>query len=70
MKFNQYSPFRLSKPIPDDATIPVGSIWYILEIRGGDPCVYEVEFPDENGCNIGKWITQSLTEDCMEPIEQ
>lgn len=70
MKFKQYSPFKLVRSLPDDESVPVGHIGWILEIYGGDPCAYEVEFPDENGCNIGKWITRSLTEDYMEPIEQ
>lgn len=69
MKFEQYSAFRLSKPIPDDDTVPVGHIGYILEIYGGEPCAYEVEFPDGKGCNSGKWPTRALTEDYMEATE-
>lgn len=70
MKFEQYTQFRLSKPLPDDDSIPVGYIGCILEIWGGDPCAYEVEFPDENGCNIGKCLTRALTEDYMETVEE
>jgi len=70
MKFEQYTPCRLTRPLPDDESVPVGYIGWIIEIWGGDPCAYEVEFPDENGCNIGKWATQTLTEDYIEPVDE
>jgi hypothetical protein len=65
--FKEFDSFRLSKPILDDDTIPVGTRGFVLDIYGGDPCAYEVEFPNGAAGNLGKQSSLSLTEDFMAP---
>jgi hypothetical protein len=66
-RFNEFDAFRLSKPLPDDDTIPVGTRGFVLTIYGGCPCAYEVEFPNGEAGNLGKESTDSITDDFMEP---
>jgi hypothetical protein len=58
--------FRLKRPI-EDAPIPVGARGAILDVYGGSPCAYEVEFPDGSGGNLNGTMTFAITEDFMEP---
>lgn len=63
-RFRKYEPFRLAKPL-DDSTIPVMSRGVVLEVFGGSPCQYEVEFPDCEGGNLGNSLTYTISEDQM-----
>ena len=65
--FNEHDCFVLTKAIPNESEVKVGMIGVILMVFGGDPCDYEVEFPDDNGYNIGSQITFTLSEDYMSP---
>jgi hypothetical protein len=65
--FNEYDTFRLSKPLADDATVPVGTRGVVLTVYGGCPCAYEVEFPNRDAGNIGKELTYAITDDFMGP---
>ena len=64
--FKQYDSFLLSRSIPDDDSIAVGTAGVVLEVWGGSPCAYEVEFPDGQGGNLGTEVTYTLTEDFVQ----
>jgi len=63
--FNEYETFRLSRELPDDNTIPVGTRGVVLMVLGGSPYEYEVEFPDGSGGNLGKSLTYTISEEFM-----
>ena len=62
--FGQHDTFRLAKPIGGEP-IPVGSHGVVLCVFGGNPCQYEVEFPDGHGGNLGRSMTYTITQDQM-----
>ena len=62
--FNEYDVFRLSRPL-EDGSVPVGTEGVVLMVLGGEPCEYEVEFPDDNGGNLGKQLSYTLSEVMM-----
>ena len=64
--FEQYECFALSRSIPGDDSIAIGTVGVVLEIYGGSPCAYEVEFPDGRGGNLGAQTTYALTEELMQ----
>ncbi len=66
MPFNDYDTFILAKPLADP-TVPVGTRGVVLMTLGGEPAVYEVEFPNGNGGNLGKDISYTITVDHMKP---
>lgn len=63
--YSEYDTFSLSKELPDDDTVPLGTRGVVLMVFGGNPCQYEVEFPNEDGGNLGKSTTYTITEDFM-----
>jgi hypothetical protein len=65
--FNEFDTFRLSKPLADDDTVPVGSRGVILTVYGGCPCAYEVEFPNGEAGNLGRESTYAITDEFMAP---
>ncbi len=69
MPFKQFDRFKLSKPISQDDSIPIGCVGVILDIWNGSPRGYEVEFPDGSGGNIGRYPTFTLTEDFLESVD-
>lgn len=66
--FEQFNCFSLSKSIPGDDSIAIGTVGVVLEVFGGSPYAYEVEFPDEQGGNLGKHVTYTLTEDYLQTV--
>ncbi len=63
--FNEYDCIKLKKKIPNDDCVDVGTSGVILLILNCSPPVYEVEFTDSEGNNIGE-KTYTLTEEYME----
>lgn len=59
--FEQYENFILIKDLPDKS-VPVGTTGVVLEVYKSDPIEYEVEFPSEDGTNLGKDSTYTLSE--------
>jgi hypothetical protein len=66
--FREYDRFRLAKPIPSEP-IPLVTIGVVLMIFDGVRPKYEVEFPDDDGLNLGSCPTFTLSEDFMAPLE-
>jgi hypothetical protein len=64
--FRQFEIFRLIKALPD-GSVPIGTTGAVLEVFGGEPREYEVEFPDGNGGNLGRSITYTISEEFMLP---
>jgi hypothetical protein len=62
--FNEYDMFELACPV-SDGSIPLGTRGVVLMVFGGDPCAYEVEFPDGQGGNLGDAMTYTIREDAM-----
>jgi len=62
--FKEHETFILCRPLAD-TTIPVNTCGVILMVLGGQPCSYEVEFPDGQGGNLGKEVTYTVTEDFL-----
>lgn len=60
MAFQEYDTFMLSRPL-QDLSVPVGTRGVVLMVLGGDPYEYEVEFPNNQGGNLGKSHTYTLT---------
>ena len=66
--FDEYDTFFLVQPIAD-TTILVGTRGVVLMVHAGDPTVYEVEFPNGKGVNLGKEITYAVTAEYMEIVQ-
>lgn len=66
--FKEYDLFILSKEIPDDNSVPIGSRGVVLMTLSQFPFVYEVEFLDAEGMNIGDKVTYTLSEENMTKI--
>ncbi len=60
--YTDYDTFILIKELPDNS-VPLGTKGVILMVHGGEPAAYEIEFPSENGGNIGLLMTYTLTEE-------
>ena len=65
--FHDYDTFRLCRELPEDSTIPVGTVGVVLMVFGGTPCAYEVEFPDGKGGNLGGSVSYTISEEFMSP---
>jgi len=63
--YNEYDCFLLTKQIPNDTFVEVGTCGVILMILNDSPPVYEVEFGDGKGGNIGN-KTYTLSEEYMQ----
>lgn len=63
--FNDYDTFVLTRQTDDDS-VPIGTIGVVLMVFGGNPCAYEVEFPNGKGGNLGFEVTYTLKEDSMQ----
>ena len=66
--YNEYDCFFLMKHIPEDAFVDVGTCGVVLMVLSDSPPVYEVEFCDGKGGNIGN-RTYSLSEEYMTPVK-
>lgn len=64
--FKEYDTFRLKRMITNDDSVPLGTIGVVLIVLNSFPRVYEVEFPDGKGGNLGKEVTYTVSEDFME----
>ena len=67
--YKKYDIFHLKTPI-EGAAIPVGSRGVVLEVYGGDPNFYEVEFPDDRGSNLSGTTTFTIAESQMAHVDQ
>lgn len=66
--FYEYDTFRLRRPVPDES-VPVGTVGVVLMVHDAAAGVYEVEFPTDEGENLGAESTYSLSEESMEATE-
>ena len=66
--FHQYDCFELARPI-DGEVLPVGIIGVVLEVFDEETGVYEVEFVDKQGFNLGSKPTFTLTVASMRPLK-
>ena len=65
--YNEYDCFRLSQCLPSES-IPVGTVGVVLMVFNGSPREYEVEFPDDEGGNLGTKPTFTICEEFMTPM--
>ena len=66
--FNEYDCFQLARPLPSQ-TIPIGTVGVVLMVYEGTDRQYEVEFPDDNGRNLGTKPTFTISEEFMKPMD-
>jgi hypothetical protein len=69
MKFEEHENFELTVPIRDSG-IPAGAIGVVLLVLSDSPPVYEVEFCDDDGFNLGQSLTYTLEECKMKPVKK
>lgn len=62
--FDEYDAFVLTRDL-DDKSVPLGTVGVVLMVLGGDPCAFEVEFPNGQGGNLGKEVTYTIKADSM-----
>ena len=65
--YSEYDCFVLTKKIPNDTFVDVGKCGVVLMVLSNFPPIYEVEFVDNEGRNIGD-TTYALSEEYMSPL--